>query len=133
MAALELVPKTWPTQSGNGVATAPWLPPTMFRASPKIFCSCWKLCVTLGSVQGIWCCASALYLSGPAIRRYTFSNQSVSVHPDPPHMAKGAVPNCFRVVMFFVRSSNVAGGVVIPACLNVLTLSQTVLLLAALK
>ena len=65
---------------------------------------------TLGSVQGIWCVVSLSYMSGPAVRRYTFSNQSVSGQPSPPGTANGVNPASMSVLPVVATSSKVLGG-----------------------
>src|ERR1700730_14667432 len=85
IAALGLPPKTWSTQLGYVVEAAPAKPPTMLLGSSKILPRVVNAVVRLGSVQGMRCCARRSYMSWPAVRRYTFSNQSVRVHPEAPH------------------------------------------------
>ena len=126
------VANTLLTDWANGVDTAPWVPPTrslgLLHSSPSVR----RAAFTDGSVHGIWCFVSLSYLSAPACRRYTFSNQSVSVHPSAPPMEIGATPESERVCAALRKSGQVAGSVT-PALVKAAVLYQTVDLLAALK
>jgi len=107
-------------------------PPFSMASLPQIFASSSRAVVTLGSVHGISKVVSWSYFSPPATRRYTFSNQSVSVHPSAPAIEKGATPNRWRVSAAASSSSQVVGGST-PASLNTDTLYHMVDLLAALN
>ena len=71
-------------------------------------------------------------MSGPAVRRYTFSNQSVSGQPTSAPIETPETPESCRVCMSFVNSSQVFGGVM-PALEYSFVLYQTVDLLEPLN
>src|SRR5438445_7819412 len=80
------------------------------------------------SVQGSLPLKSWSYLSGPAWRTYTLSNQSVRVHESPAPSPSGVWPFALRSVSSFVNEfQSVAADT--PAVLNLSGRNHTVLLL----
>ncbi len=61
--------KTWVTEVGKSICSAPLLPPAMLPLSLKICAMSLSAVVTDGSVHGISWLDSWSYLSGPAVRR----------------------------------------------------------------
>ena len=61
--------KTFSTEVGNSVSSAPDVPPTMFALSSKIRAISLSASLTDWSVHGISCLESWSYFSGPACRR----------------------------------------------------------------
>src|SRR5262245_46167241 len=86
--------------STNAVPRAPCTPPTrylLFRT-----CVIWRIALfTVGSVNFVLPPNSERYFAGPAVRAYTFSNQSVSVQESFAPCAHGFWPFAFS---FFVTA-----------------------------
>ena len=61
--------KTFDTEVGKSVWSAPDVPPTMLSVSPRIFPISVSASFTDWSVHGISCVESWSYFSGPAVRR----------------------------------------------------------------
>ena len=61
--------KTFETEVGKSVWSAPEVPPTMLSALPTIFAISVSASLTDWSVHGISCVESWSYFSGPAVRR----------------------------------------------------------------
>ena len=69
IAAFGLAEKTFATEVGKSVCSAPALPPAMLSVSPTIFAISARASLTDWSVHGISCFASWSYISAPAVRR----------------------------------------------------------------
>src|SRR4051812_10180512 len=116
ISAVGSLPKTWPMPSTNLVPSALCDPPGTYLSVLVILVIICAAFTTVGSVKGSlpnW--KRSLYLSGPAVRRYIISNQSVSVQESPAPTAQGVLPAATIASVTLSMSSQVFGTCQLPA------------------